>query len=139
MRYRFKLLPHYQKQRSGSEDKLGLNLSAQWYDTPHAVSQTNSDHCNGNPRKYSPIHRYGEMQVDSSIRRDQGLSVGPHWRQQFTCPTLQVLKYSLSFVRAHTKSATCRSVGAILCVLKPGVTSVTLLDKGRGVPLREHA
>ncbi|GFO29347.1 hypothetical protein PoB_005585200 [Plakobranchus ocellatus] len=56
------------------------------------------------------------------------LSVGPHWRQQFTCPTIRVLKYSLSLMRAHTKSATCRSVGAILCVLQPGLTSVTLLD-----------
>ncbi|GFN77090.1 Down syndrome cell adhesion molecule homolog [Plakobranchus ocellatus] len=32
------------------------------------------------------------------------LSVGPHWRQQFTCPTIHVLKYSLSLVRAHTPS-----------------------------------
>ncbi|GFO08118.1 hypothetical protein PoB_003462300 [Plakobranchus ocellatus] len=39
---------------------------------------------------------------------------------------------SLSLVRAHTKSATCRRVGAILCVLKHGLTSVILLDKGNG-------
>ncbi|GFO36534.1 hypothetical protein PoB_006303900 [Plakobranchus ocellatus] len=57
------------------------------------------------------------------------ISVGPHWMQQFTCPTIHVLKYSISLVRAHTKSATCRKVGAILCVLQPGLTSVALLDK----------
>ncbi|GFO42586.1 hypothetical protein PoB_006909100 [Plakobranchus ocellatus] len=58
------------------------------------------------------------------------VSVGPYWRQQFTCPTKHALKYSLSLVRVHTKSATCRSVGAILCILQPGLTSVALLDKG---------
>ncbi|GFO12400.1 hypothetical protein PoB_003890500 [Plakobranchus ocellatus] len=63
------------------------------------------------------------------------LSVGPHWRQQFTCPTIHVLKYSLSLVRAHTKSATCRSVGAILCVLQPGLTSLALSDKGKGAAI----
>ncbi|GFN81640.1 hypothetical protein PoB_000814600 [Plakobranchus ocellatus] len=66
------------------------------------------------------------------LRLSVGLSVGAHWRQQFTCPTIHVLKYYLSFVRAHTKSATCRSVGAILCVLHPGLTSAALLDKGKG-------
>ncbi|GFN89426.1 transposon i factor [Plakobranchus ocellatus] len=60
------------------------------------------------------------------------LSLGPHWRQQLTCPTIHVLKYSLSLVPAHTKSVTCRSVGAILCVLQPGLTSVALLDRGEG-------
>ncbi|GFN76043.1 hypothetical protein PoB_000254900 [Plakobranchus ocellatus] len=66
-------------------------------------------------------------------------SVDSHWRQQFTCPTTHVLKYSLSLVRAHTKSATCRSVGAILCVLQPGLSSVTLSDKGKGVAISDSA
>ncbi|GFO01382.1 hypothetical protein PoB_002788700 [Plakobranchus ocellatus] len=60
------------------------------------------------------------------------VSVGPHWKQQFTCPIVHVLKYSLSLVRGHIMSAACRSVGAILCVLQPCLTSVALLDKGRG-------
>ncbi|GFO49184.1 hypothetical protein PoB_007568900 [Plakobranchus ocellatus] len=67
------------------------------------------------------------------------ISVDPHWRQQFTCPTIHVLKYSLSLMWAHIKSATCRSVGAILCVLQPGLTSLVLSDKGKGLPLRDHA
>ncbi|GFN97250.1 metallopeptidase, catalytic domain protein [Plakobranchus ocellatus] len=33
-------------------------------------------------------------------------------------------------MRAHIKSATCRSVGAILRVLQPGLTSLALSDKG---------
>ncbi|GFN95039.1 hypothetical protein PoB_002154500 [Plakobranchus ocellatus] len=63
------------------------------------------------------------------------LSVGAHWRQQFTCPTIHVLKYSLSLIRAHIKSAPCRSVGAILCVLQPGLTSLALSDKGKGAAI----
>ncbi|GFO11422.1 hypothetical protein PoB_003792700 [Plakobranchus ocellatus] len=43
------------------------------------------------------------------------------------------LKQSLSLARAHTKSATCRSVGkTIICVLQPGLTSVAPSDKGKG-------
>ncbi|GFN95146.1 hypothetical protein PoB_002165200 [Plakobranchus ocellatus] len=67
------------------------------------------------------------------------VSVGAHWRQQFTCPTIHVLKYSLSLMRAHIKSATCRSVGAILCVLQPGLTPRLCRIRERGLPLRDHA
>ncbi|GFN81073.1 NADPH:adrenodoxin oxidoreductase, mitochondrial [Plakobranchus ocellatus] len=35
-------------------------------------------------------------------------------------------------MRAHTKSATCRSVGAILCILQPAITTLALSDKGKG-------
>ncbi|GFO00435.1 hypothetical protein PoB_002694000 [Plakobranchus ocellatus] len=63
------------------------------------------------------------------VEQASRVSVGPDWRQQFTCPTIHVLKYSLSLVGAHTKSATCRSVGAVLCGLQPALTSVVLLDK----------
>ncbi|GFO04821.1 hypothetical protein PoB_003132600 [Plakobranchus ocellatus] len=37
------------------------------------------------------------------------------------------------------ESATCRSVEAILCVLQPGVTSLALLDKGKGGAITDHA
>ncbi|GFN93568.1 hypothetical protein PoB_002007400 [Plakobranchus ocellatus] len=70
--------------------------------------------------------------TDQMLLHASTVSVGPHWRQQFTCPTIHVLKYFLSLVRAHTKSATCRSVGAILCVSQPSLTSVALSDKEKG-------
>ncbi|GFN92321.1 hypothetical protein PoB_001882700 [Plakobranchus ocellatus] len=86
-------------------------------------------------RFYGYVVRTPEIEQTSVLKQPSRLrvrlSVGPHWRQQFTCPTIHVLKYSLSLVRAHTKSATCRSVGAILCILQPGLTSVALSDKGK--------
>ncbi|GFO47361.1 hypothetical protein PoB_007386600 [Plakobranchus ocellatus] len=38
----------------------------------------------------------------------------------------------LTLMRVHTKSVTCRTVRAILCVLQPDHLSAALLDKGKG-------
>ncbi|GFO08499.1 hypothetical protein PoB_003500400 [Plakobranchus ocellatus] len=63
---------------------------------------------------------------------DVAVSVGPQWRQQFTCSTIDVLKYSLSLVTVHTKSATCRGVGAFLLCFTASSYVSGFVGKGKG-------
>ncbi|GFO06281.1 hypothetical protein PoB_003278600 [Plakobranchus ocellatus] len=62
----------------------------------------------------------------------------PHWRQQFTCPTMHVWKHSSFFGQEHTKPAAtfilseCRSY--TLCLTTWSYVSA-LLDKRKGAAI----
>ncbi|GFN78130.1 hypothetical protein PoB_000463600 [Plakobranchus ocellatus] len=77
-----------------------------------------------------------QVSHDKSRRLQCGstLRPNPRRRQQFTCPTIHVLKYLVSLgesTPSRLRLPSCRSIGAILCVLQAGLTSVALLDKGK--------